>query len=373
MRVAAGLWTEPVQGGYPDPRMFLSLSGLEQVRAFIRQQGPAPPMAHLTGMRPTQVGPGAATFSMPVTEWLLSPPGLVQLGTLAILADGSLGCAVQTALPPATPYTTAEMSITGTRPVHRGMQRLVARGSLIHAGRSLALSEVRIEDELGRLVAHGTSRCFIFPPVVSPPPPPIEFPVMAEPSYPAPPPYLRPVEGEVLGQDVYDRMSGLEILRLQIAGDLPAPPICHLTGLWPTAAEHGEATFVSPASEWLCSPLGKVEGGAIALIAETPLVCAVQTLLPAAASYAPLDLKVNFLRPVSPDGTDLVATGRVIHRGKTLAIASSEVFDAAGRKVAMATGSSRMLPDTPWRSGPPSAPEAAEPEPHGAPPDQEES
>ncbi len=371
MRVAGGVWTEPVQGGYPDPRLFLSLSGLDQIRAFVHGQSLAPPMAHLTGMRPTQVGPGTVTFSMPVTEWLLSPPGLVQLGTLAILADGPLGCAVQTALPPATPYTTAELSITGTRPVHRGMQRLVAKGSLIHAGRSIALSEVTIEDELGRLVAHGTSRCFVFPPVVSPPPPPVELPLVAEPDYPAPPPYLRPVEGQVLGQDVYDRLSGLEILRRQIAGDLPAPPISHLTGLWPTAVEEGEVTFICPASEWLCSPLGKVEGGVIALIAETPLVCAVQTLLPAGASYAPLDLKVNFLRPVSPDGADLVATGRVIHRGKTLAIASSEVFDAAGRKVAMASGSTRMLPDTPWRHGPPAPSE--ELESPGAPPDQEES
>jgi uncharacterized protein (TIGR00369 family) len=92
------------------------------------------------------------------------------------------------------------------------------------------------------------------------------------------------------------------------------------------------------------------------------MVCAVQTLLPAGASYAPLDLKVNFLRPVSPDGKDLVATGRVVHRGRTLAIATSEVFDAEGRKVALATGSTRMLPDTPWRTGPVPAPQDGGPD-----------
>ena len=86
VRPDGGIWTEPVQGGYPDPRMFLSLSGLEVMRGFIRGLGPAPPISYLTGMRPTQVGPGTATFSMPVTGWLLSPPGLAQLGTLAILA-----------------------------------------------------------------------------------------------------------------------------------------------------------------------------------------------------------------------------------------------------------------------------------------------
>ena len=74
MRVAGGVWTEPVQGGYPDPRLFLSLSGLDQIRAFVHGQSLAPPMAHLTGMRPTQVGPGTVTFSMPVTGWITSSP-----------------------------------------------------------------------------------------------------------------------------------------------------------------------------------------------------------------------------------------------------------------------------------------------------------
>jgi uncharacterized protein (TIGR00369 family) len=161
----------------------------------------------------------------------------------------------------------------------------------------------------------------------------------------------------VLPQEVYDRLSGLEILEQQIRGELPAPPISLLTGLWPIAAAGGEATFVCPASEWLSSPIGTVEGGTIALIAETPLVCAVQTLLPPGTSYAPFDFKVNFLRPVRPDGADLTATGRVIHRGKTIVIATAEVLDAAGRKVAMATGSSMVLPGRPWRSEPPPAPD----------------
>ena len=360
--IDAALWRTPARGAYPDPRIFLSLSGLDQMRSFLAGKAPRPPIHYLTGMRPTEVGPGTSTFVMPATGWLLSPPGLVQLGTLAILADGPLGCAVQSALPPATPFTTAELSISGIRPTGASGGNLIARGRLIHAGRSMALSEATVEDGEGRVVAHATSRCFIFPPVVSPPPPPPEFATVEEPDDLHAPPYQRPPQGEVLGQDVYNRFSGLDVFRAQLSGDLPGPPISHLTGLRPVDVAEGEVTFVCPATKWLCSPLGKVEGGVIALVAETPPVSAVQTTVPAGTSYAELDLKVNFLRPVDPDGADLTANGRVIHRGKTVVIATSEVVDGQGKRVAVATGSSMVMPGRPWRTEPP--PPASE-EPFG--------
>jgi acyl-coenzyme A thioesterase PaaI-like protein len=60
-----------------------------------------------------------------------------------------------------------------------------------------------------------------------------------------------------------------------------------------------------------------------------------------------MDLKVYYLRPVAPNGRDLVAEGAVIHRGRTVAIGTSEVFDADGHKVAVASGSALMLPGRP--------------------------
>jgi uncharacterized protein (TIGR00369 family) len=299
-------------------------------------------------MLPTEAGHGTATFTMPTSGWLLSPPGYVQLGTLAILADGPLGSAVQSALPPLTAYTTAELSMNYLRPVTDKSGTLICRGHLILAGRSLGLSEAIVEDGSGRLVAHATSRCVVFPPMGPPPAEPPELPPVDDPAHETPDPYLRPVVGSPLPQDVYDRMSGLEIIRAQIAGELPAPPISHLTGLVPIEAEEGSATFVLPATEWLCSPLGKVEGGAIALVADSAIAYAVQSTIPARTSYAPLDLKMNFLRPVNPDGRDLVARGRVVHRGRSIAVASAEVADADGKRVALATGTSMVLPGRPW-------------------------
>jgi uncharacterized protein (TIGR00369 family) len=351
VEISPAIWKEPPRGGFANPAL-LSLSGLEQMRAFFRRLSPPPPIHYLTGMVPTEVGAGTATFTMPATGWLVSPPGYVQLGTLAILADGPLGCAIQTSLPPFTPYTTAELSMNYARPVTVESGTLIARGRLIYGGKSLALSDTVIEDARGKVVAHGTSRCVIFPPLEMSAPPLSEPEEIEDPVYDTPDPYLRPVEGQALSQDVYDRMSGLEIFRVQMAGDLPAPPITHLTGLRPIAADEGTCTFVLPATEWLCSPLARLEGGAIALLADTVISSAIQTTVPPRTSYAPLDLKVNFLRPVEPDGRDLIGRGEVVHRGRSIGVANAELQTQDGKRVALATGTVMILPGRPWSPEP---------------------
>ena len=358
----AEVWQEEVRGGFVEPRM-LGLSGREQIQSYFRGLAPRPPIHYLTGMLPTGMDEESVTFTMPATGWLQAPTGHVYPGALAILADGPLGSAVQAALPPMTPYTTAELSMNYLRPIPADGRTLTCRGRLVTAGRTLGLADCEIADEDGRVVAHGTTRCFIFPPFAPPPEEPPVFETVREPSWDAPAPFERPPAGEILPQEVWDRMSGLEVMRGHVRGELPPPPLHHLTGMRPTEAEEGACTFAMPATGWLCSPLGKLEGGTIAMLADLGVTSAVQTTIPAGSSFAPLDLKVNFLRPVDPDGRDLVARGTVGHRGRTIAVATSEVRNADGKKVAVATGTALVLPDRPWRVDRPvdASAEAAEP------------
>jgi uncharacterized protein (TIGR00369 family) len=351
------IWTEPVRGGFPDPRLF-GLPGMEQIRSYLRRQVPPPPIHHLTGMIPTDAGAGSATFEMPATAWLQPPTGYVTLGVLAMLADGGLGCAIQTVLPPATPYTTSDLSLSFLRPVEPDGRTLRAPGRVIHAGRSLGLADTLIADAEGRPVAHGTTRCFFLPPIDPPPAPPDELEVYEVPARDVPDPYLRPVAGRPLPQEDWDRLSGLEVMRGLMAGDLPAPPFSHLTGIRPVDVGEGSCSFVLPATAWLASPSGFVQGGAIAMLADTAMAGAVQTTCPPRTAYTPLDLKVNFVRPVYPDGRDLEGRARVTHRGRTMAVASAELFNADGKMVAVATGTALVREGHPWHPEEPEAPQS---------------
>lgn len=346
------IWLQPPRGGYPEPWR-LSLTGIEQMRAGMRGEVPASPMVYLTGMRFFgTVSRGFAGFAIPASPWFANATGLIPGGILAMLSDAPLGASLHTDLPAATRFTTAELSLTFLRPVHPDSGTLISgSGQLIHRTRTTGLTEAfLINETTGDLVAFGSSRLSIFPPLDEVPPKPDEPPVF---DGPAPgeagdDPWQRePVEGEPLPPEVFQERSGLSILEGMISGELPTPPITHLTGLRNTVAAEGEVTLTMPCSPWLSTSAGTVQGGFTAMLGEAALAAAAFCLAPAGTAVAPLDLKVNFLRPVFPDGRELTARARVLHRGRTLSVSSAEVLNADGKPVALATGSAMNLPGRP--------------------------
>jgi uncharacterized protein (TIGR00369 family) len=306
---------------------------------------PRAPLAHLTGMRLVEVSLGSATFEMPLTGWLRSPQGAISVGSLAIPADAALALAVISTLPGGASLTTSELSLRVLAPARPG-GRVIARGSLLHARRTIALSEATLTDDHGRLLAHGTSLVYILPPG---PGGDGNGPAAAtSAAYDTPDPYERDPEGAVIDQATWDQMTGLAAVEAIIADELPKAPIHHLTGIEPRTAAEGSVTFAMPATRWLCAPPpGRLQGGTVALLAETACSVAIQTTLPAGIALAPVDLKVNYLRPAAADGRDLLAVGRVMHRGRRTAVATAEVRDADERLVALATGSAMLLPGRP--------------------------
>lgn len=333
---------EAVRGAHI-PAELLALTGVEQLRLLATEPGLMPPIGHLTGMRITEVGQGSVTFTMPISDWLLTPQGVVLGGAVAILADGPLGSAVHTMLPPHSGYTTTELSLSMVRPVPRRGQ-LIARGSLVHGGRRLALTEVYVTDGNGRLLAHGTSRCFVFPPTEPAGPAPDRLSFPHEDLGDWTPPHRRPALGTPLSQEIFLARSGLAIMRGIVDGSLPHPPLSYLLGIEAIRAGEGEATFSMRTSDWHTSPFGLVEGGIIACLADAALGAAMQTTVPAGDAFAPTDLRVQFLRPAPPDGRPLTASATVLHRGRTMAVTRAEVTNGDGKLVAAASSSAVILP-----------------------------
>ena len=329
----------------------MRMTGLELLGELAAGRRLPPPIHYFTGLTFDRAEYGSAVFSMPVTDWLLAPQGVVSGSALSLLADGPLGCTVQTTLPRATPYTTAEMSMNFLRPALPGAGNLIGTGTLIHSGRTIGLADVRITDDQGNLIATASTRCVALPAFEAPRTPEESEGAdtkLIEPQWETPHPFRRPAAGEVLQRDIWQRRTGLDILRACITGELPAPPIAHLCGIQPREADEGRTVWTLPASEWLCSPVeGRLYGGAIAYIAGTALDGTYQTVVPADTAIAPVDLKVYFLRPVAPDGRDLTATGTLINRSRTVAVATSQVHDADGKLVAVAIGSALILPGRP--------------------------
>jgi uncharacterized protein (TIGR00369 family) len=123
----------------------------------------------------------------------------------------------------------------------------------------------------------------------------------------------------------------------------PAAPLERLTGLRQTAAREGQAEFTLPASPWFCAPPpGRLQGGVVTLLAEAALFGAVRSALPPTTAVAPVEVKINFLRPLRSDGCLARAQGRLVHAGRRIAVGTAEVTDADGRMIAILSGSALL-------------------------------
>jgi molybdopterin converting factor subunit 1 len=122
---------------------------------------------------------------------------------------------------------------------------------------------------------------------------------------------------------------------------LDMPRYVDLLGMRPLSAEPGHVRMEFTASEQFLNPAGVVQGGFItAMLDDTMGPAAVAQLGP--GYFAPtLELKVSFLRPVGP-GT-LVADGRVVHMGRSIAFLEGALADEEGNVVATATATARVV------------------------------
>jgi len=338
---------EPVRGGYPDPAL-LSLSGLDRMRAGARGLMPAPPIHHLFGLTPVSAGPASVTFAMPASPWLQSAAGVFFAGTSALVADAPLGSAVMVPLGPGKIVVTSDLSLNYLRPVNTDSVRLMARARPIDVGNRVGLSEALIEDGHGRLVAHATTRCFVIS--LDPPPQPDEFPQVEPPTFDTPDPHERPLPPGSVAAEAWDSHTFGEILEMQIRGEIPPAPFARLFGMEDVSGADGRFGCSMRATPWLTSPAATIYGGILAYFADSSLTGAFSSVLEGDEIVAPLDLKVQYLRPVPPDGKLLRCEAEVVHRGRSFGAARAAITNEAGKTVALASSSATIIKGRSWSS-----------------------
>jgi uncharacterized protein (TIGR00369 family) len=140
-----------------------TLPGIEFLQGMLDGRFPPPPIAAATDMILLSVERGAAVFQGSPGFRFYNPLGTVHGGWISTLLDSCMGCAVHTMIEPQQGYTTAELKINFVRPVFDKTGPLRAEGKVIHFGRQIATAEGRLVDEGGKLYAHGTTTCLIFP------------------------------------------------------------------------------------------------------------------------------------------------------------------------------------------------------------------
>lgn len=139
-------------------------AGLDILQGIVSGDLPQPPITDVLGFHLTEVSAGRAVFEGLPEYRHYNPIGSVHGGFAATLLDSALGCAIFSALQPGEGWTTLELKINFVRALTKDTGPVRAEGRIIHRGRTVATSEGDLKDRHGKLYAHATTTCMIFPP-----------------------------------------------------------------------------------------------------------------------------------------------------------------------------------------------------------------
>jgi uncharacterized protein (TIGR00369 family) len=139
------------------------MSGLQFVQGLVDGTLPLNTMARTLGYDVTEAASGRVVVTAQPSDAHLNPAGTVHGGLAATLLDTCMGLAIQSTLEKGVGQTTLEFKISLVRPITPDTGPIRAEGIVISRGRRVGTAEGRVTDGTGRLLAHGTTTCLIFP------------------------------------------------------------------------------------------------------------------------------------------------------------------------------------------------------------------
>jgi uncharacterized protein (TIGR00369 family) len=139
------------------------MSGLEFVQGLADGTLPLNTMAETLGYDVSEATNGRVVVTAMPNATHLNPAGSVHGGLAATMLDSCMGLAIHSTLEKDVGSTTLEFKISLVRPITPDTGLITAEGIVLSCGRRIGTAEGRITDQQGRLLAHGTTTCLIFP------------------------------------------------------------------------------------------------------------------------------------------------------------------------------------------------------------------
>jgi uncharacterized protein (TIGR00369 family) len=132
-------------------------------------------------------------------------------------------------------------------------------------------------------------------------------------------------------------LGGLEFMRRIVRGELPQAPISITLNFRLASAEPGLVVFRGTPLRTFYNPMEAVHGGFAATMLDSALACAIVTTLEPGYASTTLEIKINFVRPITDETGEVAAEGRIIHPGKRIATSEARLTDSTGKLLAHGT------------------------------------
>jgi uncharacterized protein (TIGR00369 family) len=131
-------------------------------------------------------------------------------------------------------------------------------------------------------------------------------------------------------RDAVASISGLDYLKAIKEFRISPPPVANLVGYNICEVDTGYAAFELNPAEYHYNPFATVHGGILSTLLDTTMTSAVLSTLPKGFSCTTIEIKVNFVKPVTADTGILKCEARPLHVGKKLATVEGKMKDKNG-------------------------------------------
>ena len=138
--------------------------------------------------------------------------------------------------------------------------------------------------------------------------------------------------------------SGLEYLQRVIAGEMPGVPIGETLGFRLVEIEKGRAVLLGNPDRRSYNLVGTVHGGWGAAILDSALALSVFSIVEADQGFTTVDIRINYLRPLTVETGEVRAEGWVVQGGRRLAYCEAKLVDRDGKLICHGTGSCLIFP-----------------------------
>ena len=149
---------------FTPPPEWAQMTGLERMKSALATKAPRSPIAALMDIGTHEVAEGYARLDGRPGPQHTNPVGGVHGSFAAAVLDSACWMAAMTAMGVGEIPTTLELKISYTRPISIKAGVVNCEGKLIHRGGRTAITEARLIDSEGKLLAHATSTLMVLKP-----------------------------------------------------------------------------------------------------------------------------------------------------------------------------------------------------------------
>ncbi|UVE16310.1 PaaI family thioesterase [Pseudomonas sp. LS44] len=143
-----------------------------------------------------------------------------------------------------------------------------------------------------------------------------------------------PQVSELSPQEFFDRIGN---------GELPCPPFGDLIDFIPLEWASGRFVFQGTPDARHYNPMGSVHGGYAATLLDSCMGCAIHTQLQAGQGYTTTDLRISYVRGLTASTGPVRAEGRIVHIGRSTALAEGRIYDVDDRLYAVGSTTCLIL------------------------------